>query len=456
MAIAMIDRPMDVLHVLHQFPPETRGGSESYVHDLARLQRSVGIDAQVLTGSIQPWPEVGIDEYEYHGIPVHRLHRNDSYFDHHIKVWHPGVGDVFAQFLMQHRPKVVHLHHWVRLTSDLVSIAHGLGIPAVVTLHDVYSTCPRAFRSRPDDPACSRPVGGESCWQCVPKYGHESQEELREGVDLFADSLRRELALAHTVLVAVPAIADLLARYSGLPRDRYRVLSLGYRARFPGAPKLLGPKPGETFRFAFWGGVGPHKGVRVTIEALRRLLATGAKAELLVMGGFDYPDFERQLREQAKDLPVRFSGAFVHEQLHAAHPHCGVFPSMCIETFGLVINECFELGLPCIVSDIGAFPHRVGGGGLVTKANDPDSIATAMRRILEEPGLYQQLAAHLPQPSPDLETHMQSLSAIYAEAGQGPLPEPCAPPVSPLRRMQFLMTQRDSALNRLMPPGGLH
>ncbi|MCY2955714.1 MAG: glycosyltransferase [Planctomycetota bacterium] len=446
---------MDVLHVIHQFPPETSGGSESYVHDLSQLQRAHGIDAQVLTGSIKPWPEVGFDEYEHHGIPVHRLHRNDSYFDHHIKVWHPGVAAKFDQLLERTRPKVIHLHHWVRLSSDLIATARARSIPVVVTLHDVYTSCPRAFRSRRDDPACSRLVGGASCWDCVPRYGHESREELAEGVDLFADSLRRELALAHTVLVAIPAIAVLLARYSGLPRERYQILKLGYRSRFCGAPKLTGPAIGDPFRFAFWGGVGKHKGVHVAIEALRRLLASGGKAELLVMGGFDHPDYERDLRVMAQGLPVHFSGHFVHEQLRAAHPHCGVFPSMCIETFGLVLDECFELGLPCIVSDIGAFPQRIGGAGLVTKANDPDSLAAAMRRILEEPGLHAELAAQIPPRSPDLLEHLQALSAIYAVARTTAPPEPCAPEVPILRRLQFLMTERDSALSRLMPETGL-
>lgn len=445
---------MDVLHVIHQFPPETHGGSESYVLDLAQLQRRAGLDAQVLTGSMVWQPQIGVDSYEIHGIPVRRIHRDDSYFDHHVKVWHPGIADRFGQLLDELRPAVIHVHQWLRLTSDLIATAHARGIPAVVQLHDVYTSCPRAFRSRHDDPACMRPVSGASCFDCVPRYGHESRAELEEGVELFAASLRRELALAHTVLVAVPAIGDLIAKGAGMPRERYRDLTLGYRPRFTDLPARPAPRPGGPLRFAFWGGVGKHKGVHVIVQALQKLVQAGHRAELHVLGGIDTPEYDAQLRSLATGLPVTFHGPFTAAQLHAVQPHVGVFPSMCIETFGFVLDECFELGLPCIVSDIGAFPHRVGGGGLVTRAGDSESLAAAMTRMIAEPQLRERMIAALPPPSPSMDEHCRQITAIYQEARTTAAPPPCAPEVPLLRRLRFLMIQRDSAFSHLIPKSG--
>lgn len=451
---------LDVLHVIHQFPPETNGGSESYVLDLAQLQRRAGLDAQVLTGSMEWKPQVEVDRYEIHGIPVRRIHRDDSYFDHHVKAWHPGIASKFGEILDETKPKVIHVHQWVRLTNDLIATAHERSVPAVVQIHDFYTSCPRAFRARHDDPACMRKVSGASCWDCVPKYGHEPRTELEEGVDLFAASLRRELALAHSVLVAVPAIGDLLAEVSGMPRERYRNLTLGYRRRFEGMPKLPAPQPGERIRFAFWGGVGRHKGVTGLVQALRLLVQQGQLAqrglpvELHVLGGFETEAFEQELRRLADGLPVTFHGRFTAAQLHAARPHVGVFPSTCLETFGFVLDECFELSLPCIVSDIGAFPHRVGGAGLVTKAGDPASLAAAMARHVHEPGLRERMVAAIPAPSPSMEEHCRQLAEVYREAQSTKAPAPCAPAVPLLRRLHFLMAQRDAALGQLIPKQG--
>lgn len=445
---------MDVLHVVHQFAPETRGGTESYVQDVARLQRARGLDAQVLTGSLAAWPEAGCEELAVEGIPVHRVHRNDLYFDHHVKAWHPGVSSLFGELLARRRPRLVHVHHWIRLSCDLVEIAHAHGIPAVVTLHDFYTSCPRAFRARRDDPACLRPVGAESCRDCVPRYGHEPQAELDEGIELFAAGFRGELALARSVLVAVGSTADLLSRTTGLPRDRYTVLPLGYRPRFPGRPHLPPPAPGEAMRFAFWGGVGRHKGVATLVAAIGRLVAAGRRAELHVLGGFESPQFEHELRAVAAGLPVAFHGPFTPDRIVALSPHCGVFPSTCLETFGIVLDECFELGLPCIVSDLGALPERAGAAALVVRAGDVDDLALALQRLCDDPGEWHRLQARIAAAPPRLEDHVDRLAAIYAAACSDAVPAPATATVPLQRRLRFLLMQRDSAQSRVLPPGG--
>ena len=445
---------MDVLHVIHQFPPETQGGSESYALSLAKLQRAAGLDAQVFTGTMAGADRVKVDSYEHEGIPVRRIHRDDTYFDLHAKAWHPLVSSAFAKVLAETKPRLIHVHQWVRLSNDLVATAHEQGIPAVVQLHDMYTSCPRAFRARKDDPACTRELMGRNCWDCVPKHGHETPNELETGVDMFATSLRRELALAHTVLVAVPAIADILARLTPMPRDRYRTLTLGYEPRFASLGKLRGPADGERFRFAYWGGVGRHKGVHVLLQAMARLHATGLPCELHVLGGFESEAYEHELRALAQGLPVTFHGRFTAEQLHAVRPHCGVFPSMCIETFGFVLDECFELGLPCVTSDIGALAARSLGAGLQATAGNPDSLADAMRRMASEVGLYQQLVAGIPAPSPTMAEHSRQIADVYRDVHATPAPAPCSPAVSLEERLRFLIHQRDSALLQLLPRDG--
>jgi len=140
--------------------------------------------------------------------------------------------------------------------------------------------------------------------------------------------------------------------------------------------------------------------------------------------------------------------------LHASKPHVGVFPSTCIETFGLVLDECFELGLPCITSDLGALPERAGGAGLATRSGDAVDLTAAMLRFVDEPNLWLELRNNIPAPSPSLDEHVDALLEIYSAARTGPKPEPQFPLVTERRRLAFLMKQRDTAMSKLIPPSG--
>lgn len=446
---------MDVLHVTHQFPPESQGGSESYAFELAQRQRARGLAVEVLSGSQHAAATVTLTKGEVEGLVVHRLQRNDLFFDHHVKMWHPEVEARFEQFLRDRQPKLVHVHHWVRLTCNLIEVCERVGVPAVVTLHDYYTSCPRAFRRRKGDEACRRELSVESCDKCVPRYGYEPPHEIADGINLYADHYRAELSLARAVLVAVASTADLLSVTTGVARDRYQTLPLGYKQRFSSLPAMDGPQDGRPIRFAFWGGVGRHKGVDVLLQAHRKVCdARPGRSELHVLGGFESAGFEAELRSLADGSQVTFHGAFDAAELHAASPDVGVFPSTCIETFGLVLDECFELGLPCITSDLGALPERAGDAGVVSRSGDVDDLAAAMMRFLDEPKLWHELRGNIPAPSPSLDEHVTALLEIYSAAQSGPKPVPQFPLVSQSRRLAFLMKQRDTAMSKLIPPSG--
>ncbi|MBM3974026.1 MAG: glycosyltransferase [Planctomycetes bacterium] len=446
---------LDVLHVIHQFLPHHRGGSETYVLDVAKRQQRIGLAVEVLSGSHEWRPQVEVVREDVEGLVVHRLHRNDQYFDHHAKMWHPEVERRFEALLRERRPGIVHVHQWLRLTCNLVEVCARVGVPAVVTLHDYYSSCPRAFRRRVGDEACRRPLSADSCRDCVPKYGYEPKLEIDAGIELFRDHFRAELAHAAAVLVAVDSTAELLAATTGVPRARYATLPLGYQPRFRGMTPLAAPSADRPIRFAFWGGVGRHKGVDVLLRALRRLhAARPGRAELHVLGGVESPELAAELRVLAEGLPVTMHGRFEAAQLHAVAPHVGVFPSTCIETYGLVLDECFELGLPCVTSDLGALPERAGGAGLRTRAGDDADLAAALQRFVDEPALWAQLCARRPAASASLEAHVEALSRIYARARASPPQPPFCPPVGPDRRIDFLMLQRETALSRAMPQHG--
>ncbi len=421
-----------ILHVVHGYPPESGGGTESYVSSLLAAQKEVGAEPLLLHGSFEPRPEVHLEERTDLPHEAWRLHRADTYSDYWDRAHDPKVSALFEDFLGRTRPDLVHVHQWIRLSDDLVQRAERLGIPCVLSLHDLSISCPACFRQRPGGEHCERAPGFDSCADCVPLRGHESEAELRLGLRVFRENARAALENARIVLAATRSTASLVCRSLDLPEDLVRIEPFGLPRRFRDPPPFAPPADGEPLRLAFWGLVTKRKGVEELCRALSLLRAEGpldGRIEVHVFGRIDTEELERGLKDEARGLPVRFHGRYEYAEIEALRPHLACFPSSCFETYGLVLDEAFELGIPALVTEVGAFAERLRGGGFLVPPNDPEALAAGLARILEQPRLLAEAASRIPPPPPLLEEHARRLLALYEEAaalpgrgGGGPSP----------------------------------
>ncbi|MHC4813750.1 MAG: glycosyltransferase [Planctomycetota bacterium] len=419
---------MKILHVSHGYLPESAGGVELYLRDVLAAQRDAGHDVKLLTGSLQIWEKAGLEELAIEGIPVYRLHRQDSFFDHYARCFNLDAEAMIVDVLGREQPDVVHVHQWIRLTSNVVELAEAQDIPAVVTLHDVHTSCPRTFRVHRDGSSCFRELAVENCVPCVPRFGYESEDEVIEGVRLFGEQLRSELLRAHKVLVALGTTADLLSQTTGLPRDLYHVVGLAYQRRFgtassslpassaPSASAQSASSAERPFRFACWGNLNVQKGSHLLVRAFRDVVKRlSVPVELHLFGSVSDEGFAAEIREITDGLPVTFHGRYNAQQLLGADIDAAVFPVLCFETFSLALTECFELKLPSIVSDIGALPARAGGAALTVPPGDVPALTAAMVDLASQPELRQKLQARIPPLPPEPHDHGLALVEIYEE-----------------------------------------
>ena len=446
---------MRILHISHGCLPEMSGGVESYLDEIIACQLERGDDVHLLAGSHDLRPETVIEDQRIDGRIVHRLYRSDLFFDLYAKSYHAAADQAIEAFLRELRPDVVHVHQWIRLTSNLVEIAARLGIPAVVTAHDVYTSCPRAFRVRRDGESCYDTLSAENCTDCVPKFGHESREELAFGIELFRDQYAAELAMAATVLVSDPATSDLIASTTNIPSERFETMPLPYGPRFSNT-QVHPPAPSddEPFRFAYWGVLTYRKGAQLMTRAFADLCAQGLPrpAELHLFGGIDTRELERELHEAADGLPVVFHGRYQYEELASAGIHMGIFPMLCFETWGFVLDECFELGLPCVTTENGALSRRAGDAALRVPQKDVAALRDAMGSVLADRARYESLRAAIPGLPPSTERHAELLVEVYQRAIEsGPRD---SDPIPGSRRARFAELQRESALGRIIPAEG--
>jgi glycosyltransferase involved in cell wall biosynthesis len=380
------------------------------------------------------------------------LHRSDLYFDSWEKSYCPAVDGLVREKLDELRPDVVHIHHWIRLTNNLVHIATEEGIPAVVTLHDLYTTCPRCFRLPPDNRACNEPLSADRCLACVPRWRWESEAVVRESIELYRDSLQAELELAQAVLTPHASVSEMVARTTGFLEDKLEAFGLCYTPRTSRPWGVNNPTParGETVRIGCWGFISWRKGADLLLEALRLLPREGLAPYVLhLFGAVENKELADRLKESASGLPVEFHGAYNMEQIASTGLHVAVIPSPCFETYCFVLDEAFELGLPAVVPELGAPAHRVGDAGLRFAPGDAMDLSRVLARLLADTGLIESLAAVIPPPPEDPDTHARRLEKIYGKAvNAGPASIEADTRISLQKRLRHEFDRRESNLAR--------
>jgi glycosyltransferase involved in cell wall biosynthesis len=143
------------------------------------------------------------------------------------------------------------------------------------------------------------------------------------------------------------------------------------------------------------GNIKPHKNLERLIEAFhmfRRPMFEHVK--LLIIGDeiSKYATLRRAVHRLKLHKHVRFFG-FVPDQTLAALYRLAavfVFPSL-YEGFGLPPLEAMASGAPVITSNVSSLPEVVGDAAVLIDPYDPEAIADAMRRVLSDEALRQQL-----------------------------------------------------------------
>ncbi len=132
-----------------------------------------------------------------------------------------------------------------------------------------------------------------------------------------------------------------------------------------------------------------YKGLSYLLEAMSQVEA----ALLLVGSGSEEGNLRRQTRELKLTDRVHFLGSVDHETLAACYHACDLFvlPSAAkSEAFGLVQLEAMAAGKPVISTQLPTgvpWVNQDGVTGLVVPPKDPQALAQAIHRLLQDPGL---------------------------------------------------------------------
>lgn len=240
-----------------------------------------------------------------------------------------------------------------------ISLVGGPGVLAlgdavkVYEAHEHWLVCPTHVLWRENKAVCEE----RSCLSCVLSYRRPPQLWRWTGM------LERE---ARHV--------DAFIAKSEFSRDKHR--AMGFPREMEVVPYFLPDEPPamdaalpphDRPYFLFVGRLEKIKGVQDIVPAF----AGEDGPDLLIVGSGDY---EAELKRQAEGYPrVRFTGRLEPEQIAAYYNHARalIVPSLCYETFGIILIEAFRGGTPVIARRIGPFPEIIAkGGGLMFETED--------------------------------------------------------------------------------------
>ncbi len=178
----------------------------------------------------------------------------------------------------------------------------------------------------------------------------------------------------------------------GLPPSRLSVVTLGVNSEV--FRPVEGRRNGHVVMATASADV-PLKGVATLLEAMARVRARRANAELVVVGRpRPNGDTGRLVARLGLDGAVRFVGGVPEAELVDLYSQAtlAVVPSL-YEGFSLPAVEAMACGVPLIATTAGALPEVVGQAGLLVPPGDSEALAAALLRLLDDEPLRRTLGA---------------------------------------------------------------
>lgn len=142
------------------------------------------------------------------------------------------------------------------------------------------------------------------------------------------------------------------------------------------------------------GTIEPRKNLGRVLTAFERLRGEGLVDAFVIVGkrGWLYDDFFAQLEQSSEKQAVIFPGWVEDGDLPAIYAGAAAvaFPSE-FEGFGLPALEGMACGAPVVCSGTSSLPEIAGSAALLVDPTDTGDITEALRRVLSEPGLAEEM-----------------------------------------------------------------
>ncbi|MGF1542062.1 MAG: glycosyltransferase family 4 protein, partial [Pleurocapsa sp.] len=352
---------MKILVLAWEFPPRLVGGIARHVAELYPEIVSFGHEVHLITVEFGSAPKFEIVE----GIRIHRIPVAASHnFFHWVVNMNESMGSHGGKLIVEEGDfDLIHAHDWL-VGDAAIALKHNFKIPLVATIHATE---------------------------------HGRYNGIYAAEHKYIDGKEKLLVKeAWRVIACSQYMRYEIERVLHCPWDKIDVVYNGIRPekkRLPpnfNAGEFRRRFAADTEKIVYYvGRMAYEKGIFVLLNAAPRILwEMGGKVKFVIVGGGNTDS----LKQQAWNLGIwnscYFTGFMADDDLDKFQTvaDCAVFPSL-YEPFGIVALESFAARVPVVVSDTGGLSEVVQHDqtGIVTHANNPDSLAWGVVEILKNP-----------------------------------------------------------------------
>lgn len=348
--------------------------------------------------------EDGVELYGIYNRPTIFLDADNPYREKRDD----NVVQIFENLIHSFIPDIIHFHNFLGLSFEIARIAAIFKIPTFYTPYNYHLIDPMLYLYRSD----------LSLWKNTDIF---SNSELIEKYPILqTDFMEREIAARRVlnedvnyILAVSNRVKDILVEF-GADSSKIAVVHQVHDT----INKLLESpikheKTELPLKFGFIGGVMPHKGAHLIVQAAQ--LVPKGKAEFHIYG-FVSDYYEKILKSLDRNEMITMHGEYQSSALPeiASSLDAMILPSLWEDCAPFVITESLAMNLPVICTKIGGFPDFITDkvNGRLFAYNSSTELAQIINEMIQNPSIIDFYRSNI-HININFEQHINQIIDIY-------------------------------------------
>ncbi len=403
---------MKILQVIHNQPFQEKGGTEIYTKQLCK-ELSKNHDVYIF------YPKFNVTHYSINLFKVGKIKVIELSLPYYEKIkkildfkssyLNVKIEKKFNEILNKIKPQIVHFQHLINLSASLINITYEKNIPTILTLHDYWFICPRAFLLRDNLTICNHnDIQAKNCLECwingfLKNFFTNKPLLLKTlkkiiqclGLNKEDFNIRKNYMLSLLLkvdkIISPSKFLQKIFLENGLSKHKILHSENGYDLnRFIGFNRKKPSK--EKMMFGFIGNFAERKGVETLIKTFNMI--KNEKVELKIYGYNQNSIFSIKFRKKIKNPRIKLMGEFNNVKEPFSNIDILIFPSICLENCPLVLLEALIAKIPVIASNLASIPEFIihEKNGLLFEAGNPYDLHEKVNRFIDDPILIERLS----------------------------------------------------------------